>query len=79
MSAHRVGKIASKDKFVPPESHLPFEPYKSLEADRLKLVGDGPWNLARHLEDDLWLPYPEPLVLRRGQITKDANLPNFFI
>eukprot|EP00435_Cladocopium_sp_Y103_P022342 s2443_g5.t1 len=43
------------------------QPYTSLNADRLKLVGRGEWDLQEFLDDELWLPYVEPAVLRHGK------------
>ena len=41
-------------------------PYKSLDADRLKLTGTGSWPLASYLDSVLWLPYVEPRFLLHG-------------
>lgn len=38
--------------------------YTSLNAGRLTLVGTGSWRAQDHLDDELWLPYVEPKVLR---------------
>ena len=38
--------------------------YTSLNAQRLRLVGQGKWRVQDHLHDELWLPYVEPKVLR---------------
>ena len=49
------------------ESMLPARPYTSLDAGRLKLVGQGKWDLQGFLEDSLfWLPYVEPKILHHG-------------
>eukprot|EP00438_Fugacium_kawagutii_P010127 Skav208968 [mRNA] locus=scaffold1134:70399:72057:+ [translate_table: standard] len=56
-----VGKTMKEDD-VP----LEHQPYSSLNAERLKLVGRGRWHLDEWLEDDLYLPYLEPKVLHHG-------------
>ena len=49
-----------------PEKPSPLEPYRSLNAKRLKLTGEGKWPLEDFLDDTLWLPFLEPAILRRG-------------
>ena len=51
----------------PKEDSLPVKPYSQLNSARLKLVGRGAWDLAKHLHDELWLPYKEPKILQHGQ------------
>ena len=42
----------------------------SLDAGRLNLSGDANWDLARYLEDVLWLPFVEPaILLHHGPVT----------
>lgn len=41
------------------------------------MTGQGEWDLARHLHDELWLPYVEPLILRHGQPVDFGLRPNF--
>lgn len=49
-------------------SNLPVQPYTSLDAARLRLVGRGEWDLQAFLDDGLlWLPYVEPLILQHGR------------
>ena len=54
-----------------------LEPYKSLDADRLKLVGRGSWPMEKFLKGVLWLPFQEPRFLLHGRSTRGAILPNF--
>ena len=51
--------------------------YRPLDVDRLKLTGQGEWDLAEHLHDELWLPYVEPLILRHNQPVDLSLGPNF--
>ena len=51
--------------------------YRPLDVDRLKLTGQGEWDLAEHLHDELWLPYVEPLILRHNQPVDFSLGPNF--
>eukprot|EP00438_Fugacium_kawagutii_P018831 Skav221701 [mRNA] locus=scaffold1494:459337:464550:+ [translate_table: standard] len=49
------------------DGNLPVQPYTSLNAERLKLVGEGAWDLQSFLDDSLlWLPYVEPKILQHG-------------
>lgn len=54
-----------------------LEPYKSLDADRLKLVGRGMWPMESFLKGVLWLPFQEPRFLLHGGSTEGAILPDF--
>ena len=56
----RVGAAASD------EANLPVQPYSSLNSDRLRLVGQGKWDLAKFLDDELWLPYQEPKIMQHN-------------
>jgi hypothetical protein len=38
-------------------------PYKSLDASRLKIIGEGQWRMADYLDGPLWLPFQEPSFL----------------
>ena len=61
-----VGRISEEHRFVSEEPFSAVRPYRSLDASRLKLSGNGKWPLADFLEDVFWLPYLEPLILRHG-------------
>ena len=61
----------------PAEDHPELQPYKNLQADRLKFVGDGSWDMASYLDGVLWLPYVEPRFLLHGFSTAGAALPSF--
>ena len=37
-------------------------PYRSLDADRLRLIGEGKWHMETFLDGPLWLPFQEPRV-----------------
>lgn len=52
-------------------------PYRPLNASRLKLTGYGGWDLAKHLHDDLWLPFVEPAILRHGHEDENVEGPDF--
>ena len=72
----KVGKIEERNKFLVQERFSPVNPYRSLDADRLKLSGTGEWDLQEHLDSSLWLPFQEPGVLYHG-IKEVAEGPNF--
>ena len=57
--------------------HPELVPYRSLDSDRLRLVGEGKWNMEAYLDGPLWLPFQEPAFLRHGLPLSDANLPTF--
>ena len=54
-------------------------PYRPLDAGRLKLTGRGEWDLAKHLHDELWLPYVEPAILQHGVAREDVEGPDFML
>ena len=41
-----------------------LNPYRSLDSNRMALSGRGSWDIARHLEPALLLPFLDPLTLR---------------
>ena len=66
------------DKDINSVSEFPqLEPYKSLDAERLKLVGSGKWPMEKLVRGVLWLPFQEPSFLLHGQDTTGAVLPDF--
>ena len=71
------GKIGKKHRADLGDDPGAFEPYRSLDPSRLRLTGEGRWPLADFLDDELWLPYLEPLVLRHGLSIRGGDLPNF--
>ena len=52
-------------------------PYKSLDADRLRLVGQGKWPMEQFLDGVLWLPFQEPSFLHHGLPIDTDMCPNF--
>ena len=48
------------------DENLAFQPYTSLVADRLKIVGEGAWKVQEHLDGVLWLPFVEPKILHHS-------------
>jgi hypothetical protein len=59
-------KIKEEHKFEPPEKFSPVRPYRALGVGRLKPSGKGEWRMEEFLNDILWLPFLEPLVLKHG-------------
>ena len=57
--------------------HPELFPYKNLDADRLKLAGEGKWPMADFIEGPLWLPFVEPRFLLHGLDISQCDLPNF--
>ena len=68
-------KISSRETFAPDNPISPFNPYRSLDASRLKLTGTGLWPIEEFLENELWLPYCEPKILQLPD--RRAEGPNF--
>ena len=62
-STQPIDKIPEEVTFQPSEQFSPLRPYRSLQADRLKLSGTGQWPIASFLESELWLPFCEPAIL----------------
>ena len=71
----KIGEIKKID-FEDSNGFTPFEPYRSLNASRLKLSGDGKWPIHDFIHSELWLPYLEPKVLEIAN-RPDAVGPNF--
>eukprot|EP00435_Cladocopium_sp_Y103_P065718 s777_g27.t1 len=67
-----IGCINAEDAVVPA-----VQPYASLNADRLKLVGRGEWRLDKWLLDEFYLPYLEPRILHHGRLIDVKEGPNF--
>ena len=51
-------------------------PYRSLDPSRLKLTGTAQWSPLAYLDDDVWLPYVEPEVLRWTRAFDTTDLPD---
>lgn len=54
-----------------------LRPYRSLDAERLRLRGGGRWPLEEYLEGVLWLPYVEPAFLLHQRSTVGLPIPSF--
>ena len=59
------------------QKHIGLAQHKNIDADRLRLVGDGRWPMAKFLDDPLWLLFLEPRCLLHGQDISNKDLPNF--
>ena len=58
----RVGRKAQGDRN---DDDL-AKPYTSLNAERIKLVGQGDWRVDEFIGDVFWLPYMEPKILQHA-------------
>ena len=56
LEADRV-KFQDDKTLLPPDQYPGLQPYKSLDASRLKLVGEGRWPMEKFMEGCLWLPF----------------------
>ena len=59
------------------EKHPELQPYSSLDASRLKIVGERNWNMEAYLDGPLWLPFQEPSFLLHGLPVSMEDVPNF--
>ena len=73
----KVGKISKRHRADLGEAPGAFVPYRSLDPSRLKLTGEGKSPLHDFLDDELWLPYLEPAVLRHNVPVRGGDIPNF--
>ena len=64
-------------KLLPVESFPELQPYRSLDAGRLRLVGEGAWPMESYLDGPLWLPFQEPAFLLHGLPVSEDCVPNF--
>lgn len=66
-------------ELCPVSEHPELQPYKSLDAGRLKLVGEGAWPIEEYISGVLWMPFQEPRFLLHGQCTQGAQVPAFHL
>ena len=69
--------LTSDPELLPVSTFPELLPYRSLDASRLRLVGEGKWCMADYLDGALWLPYQEPAFLLHGLPVPDDACPNF--
>ena len=63
---------------VPPSVVAPeLQPYRSLDADRLRLKGHGEWDATSFLSDELAVVYRYPDVLLLDRVPKRSEYPPF--
>ena len=63
-------KIEEHHKFEVKETYSPIDPYRDLQASRLKLSGKGQWDMQEFLTGVLWLPFQDPSILLHGDDSK---------
>ena len=73
----RIGEVKEERPLNAADAPFPAAPYHSLNPSRLKFTGEGRWPLGDFLEDELWLPYREPKILRHGLPLDGCDLPDF--
>ena len=64
-------------ELFPTDKFPQLEPYKSLDASRLKLVGRGAWKMEEFLTGPFWLPFQEPRFLLHGEDDDKTVWPSF--
>ena len=62
---------------LPEADHPELAPYKNLDTNRLKLVGNGRWPMQDYLDGPFWLPFVEPRFLQHGLDISGEDLPSF--
>lgn len=73
----KVGEVNKRHRADLGEAPGAFVPYRPLDPSRLKLTGEGRWPLDDFLDDELWLPFLEPAVLRHNVPVRGGDIPNF--
>eukprot|EP00438_Fugacium_kawagutii_P011937 Skav228683 [mRNA] locus=scaffold111:87828:94995:- [translate_table: standard] len=53
-----------------------LQPFRALDPDRLKISGQGQWDAAQYIEDELWMPFVEPQVLELDTPIETRGLPD---
>eukprot|EP00435_Cladocopium_sp_Y103_P074323 s580_g48.t1 len=76
MAAERM-TFKEKPGLVSVDEHPQLAPYRSLCADRLRIVGEGAWPMHAFLDGPLWLPFQEPRFLLHGLPLAGCDLPSF--
>ena len=76
-TGHDPVRLRDDPELITAEEHPELFPYKSLDAGRLKLVGEGKWPLMDFLNGPFWLPYMEPRFLWHDSPIDDVEVPNF--
>lgn len=75
--AHKPMPFSDDLGLLPASKYPQLSHYRSLDPSRLKLVGDGKWPMAKHLDGPFWLPFVEPRFLLHGQELHSSDLPSF--
>ena len=63
---HKPVKFHEDKRILSEEEFPELQPYRSLDASRLKLVGRGCWPMDEFISGPLWLPFMEPRFLMHG-------------
>ena len=72
-----IHDFAETPGLFPADLFPELEPYKSLDAARLRLVGTGKWDMQSWLTGSLWLPFQEPSFLLHGLDVDPDDVPDF--
>ena len=72
-----IRSFAEVPNLFPADQFPELEPYKSLDAARLRLVGTGKWDMQSWLTGSLWLPFQEPAFLLHGLEVNPDEVPDF--
>eukprot|EP00435_Cladocopium_sp_Y103_P046805 s630_g13.t1 len=72
-----VSDFSHDKSLLPPEEYPQLVPHKNLNADRIKIVGEGRWPMEQFLRSTLWLPFQEPLFLHHSESIEGASVPCF--
>ena len=72
-----LSKFSHDPSLLPADRYPQLVPHRDLNADRLKLVGEGKWPMEKYLRNNLWLPFQEPAFLNHGLSISGASIPSF--
>ena len=75
--ANPIGRLVEDPELLPVTKFPQLEPYRSLQADRLRLTGDGKWPMENFISGPLWLPFQEPSFLLHGLEIDETEVPSF--
>ena len=70
-------KFVDNPDLFPEEIYPQLQPYRSLDASRLKLTGTGSWDIQRFIDGELWLPFVEPKFLLHEEFPDPEDVPSF--
>eukprot|EP00438_Fugacium_kawagutii_P012665 Skav215620 [mRNA] locus=scaffold666:640257:644840:- [translate_table: standard] len=72
-----LASFAEDPKLIDAIAHPELRPYSSLNAGRLRIVGEGKWDMQKYLDGAFWLPFQEPACLKHDGNVPLSEIPSF--